>query len=58
MILEHGKWLVDDEMKKRDKHKYYVCKHKFNPCKVELVFVRFDGLHGEKELCEFVKKLR
>ena len=58
MTYECGYWEVDSEVKKRDGHRYFVCKHRFNPTKVELVFVRFDGLHGRKDLVEFITKNR
>ena len=57
MIKEMGNWVIDTELKQRDGHKYYVCKHRCNLSKVELVFVRADGLSGKKELCNYLKEL-
>ena len=56
MIVEVGFYDVDTELKSRSGHKYYVCKHRFNPRNVSLVFVKNDGLSGKKELCKFIKE--
>jgi hypothetical protein len=56
MIVKAGFWDVQTEPEVMFGKKYYVCKHKNNPSKVELVFVKGDKLEGKKELVEFIVK--
>ena len=56
MIVEFGFWNIQTEPEVMFGKKYYVCKHKYNPTKVELVFVKKDKLEGKKELVEFIEK--
>lgn len=56
MRVEFGFWNIQTEPEVMFGKKYYVCKHKCNPSKVELVFVKGDKLEGEKELVEFIEK--
>lgn len=56
MIVEFGFWNIQTEPEVMFGKKYYVCRHKNNPTKVELVFIKNKKLEGEKELVEFIKK--
>jgi hypothetical protein len=57
MIVGVGFWDVQTEPEVMFGKKYYVCKHKNNPSKVELVFVKGDKLEGDnKELVKFIEK--
>jgi hypothetical protein len=57
MIVRAGFWDVQTEPEVMFGKKYYVCKHKNNPSKVELVFVKGDKLEGDnKELVKFIEK--
>jgi hypothetical protein len=56
MILDCGFWIIETEPEVMFGKKYYVCKHRCNPSKVELVFVKGDKLEGKKELVEFIKE--
>ena len=56
MTVEFGFWNIQTEPEVMFGKKYYVCKHKNNPTKVELVFVKGKELQGKKELVEFIKK--
>ncbi len=56
MIIECGYWDIESEVQKRFGHRYFVAKHRCNPTKVELVFLKANGLEGKKELVEFIKK--
>ena len=56
MFKECGFWEVKTEPEELFGKKYYVCKHKNNPTKVELVFVKGSELEGDKELVKFIKK--
>ncbi len=56
MFVKCGFWEVQTEPEVTSGHKYYVCRHKCNPTKVELVFVKKDKLEGKKELVKFIEK--
>ncbi|BAK73722.1 hypothetical protein [Arcobacter sp. L] len=56
MIVEFGFWNIQTEPEVMFGKKYYVCRHKNNPTKVELVFIKNKKLEGEKELVEFIEK--
>lgn len=56
MIVEFGFWDIQIEPEVMFGKKYFICKHKCNPTKVELVFVKGDKLEGKKELVEFIEK--
>lgn len=56
MIVEFGFWNIQTEPEEMFGKKYYVCKHKNNPTKVELVFIKNKKLEGKKELVEFIEK--
>ena len=56
MFIEFGYWNIQTEPEVTFGKKYYVCKHKCNPSKVQLVFVKGDKLEGKKELVEFIEK--
>lgn len=56
MKLDCGFWEVQTVPEEMFGKKYYVCKHKNNPTKVELVFVKGKQLEGEKELVDFIEK--
>ena len=56
MYLECGFYEVETESTEMFGHEYYVCRHRFNPSKVELVFIKGKELEGKKELCQFIKK--
>lgn len=56
MFIECGYWEVQTEPEEMFGKKYYVCKHKNNPTKVELVFIKGKEIEGKKELVEFIKK--
>ena len=56
MFAEFGFWKVQTEPEVMFGHKYYVCSHKCNPTKLELVYIKGDKLEGKKELVEFIKK--
>jgi len=56
MVVEHGFWRIEMNIKKRDGHKYYICSHKNNPSMLELVFVKGEKLTGKKELVDIIKK--
>lgn len=56
MIFECGYWDVEAEPKINSGKRYFVCKHRFNPSKIELVFIKEDKLEGKKELIEFIEK--
>ena len=56
MFIDCGSWKVQTEPEVMFGHKYYVCSHKCNPTKLELVFVKGDKLEGKKELVEFIEK--
>lgn len=56
MFLICGYWKVQTEPEVVFGKKYYVCSHKCNPTKLELVFVKGDKLEGKKELVEFIEK--
>ncbi|CAM3512335.1 hypothetical protein [Arcobacter aquimarinus] len=55
MLLECGFYGIDSEVKQRNGHKYFVARHRFDPIKVELIFVKVKELQGKKELCEFIE---
>ncbi len=56
MFLDCGFWKVQTDPEVMFGKKYYVCSHKCNPTKLELVFVKGDKLEGKKELVEFIEK--
>lgn len=56
MFLDCGFWKVQTEPEVMFGKKYYVCSHKCNPTKLELVFVKGDKLEGRKDLVEFIEK--
>ncbi len=56
MIIGCGYYDLDTEPKTRFGHRYFVARHRNNPTKVELVFLKASGLEGKKELVEFIKK--
>lgn len=56
MFIEFGFWKIQREPEVMFGHKYYICSHKNNPTKLELVFVKGDKLEGKKELVEFMEK--
>ena len=57
MFVKCGFWEVQTEPEVTFGHKYYVCRHKCNPKKVQLVFAKGDKLEGEnKELVKFIEK--
>ena len=57
MTVEFGFWNIQTEPEVMFGKKYYVCKHKNNPTKVELVFIKNRKLEGEnKELVKFIEK--
>lgn len=56
MFIDCGYWEVQTEPEEMFGKKYYVCKHRFNPTKVELVFIKGKQLEGKKELVEFIQK--
>lgn len=56
MFVDCGYWKVQTEPEIMFGHKYYVCSHKCNPTKLELVFVKGDKLEGRKDLVEFIEK--
>lgn len=56
MTVEFGFWNIQTEPEVMFGKKYYVCKHKNNPTKVELVFIKNRKLEGKKELVEFIEK--
>jgi hypothetical protein len=56
MMVNFGFWNIQTEPEVMFGKKYYVCKHKCNPSKVELIFVKGDKLEGKKELVEFIEK--
>ena len=56
MVIEFGYWEVQTEPKETFGKKYFVARHRCNPTKVELVFIKGKELEGKKELVEFIKK--
>ncbi len=56
MFIDCGFWKIQTEPEVTFGHKYYVCSHKCNPTKLELVFVKGNKLEGKKELVEFIEK--
>ncbi|MBP7770257.1 MAG: hypothetical protein KA055_03955 [Aliarcobacter sp.] len=57
MFMEFGFWKVQTEPEQMFGKKYYVCSHKNNPTKLELIFMKGDKLEGEnKELVKFIEK--
>ena len=56
MIVECGYWDIDTKSIERYGHRYFVCRHRFNPTKIELVFIKRDGATGRKEFVETLKK--
>lgn len=56
MIVDFGFWNIQTEPEVMFGKKYFICSHKCNPTKVELVFVKGDKLEGKKELVEFIEK--
>lgn len=56
MIVNFGFWNIQTEPEVMFGKKYFICSHKCNPTKVELVFVKGDKLEGKKELVEFIEK--
>ena len=56
MIVNFGFWNIQTDPEVMFGKKYFICSHKCNPTKVELVFVKGDKLEGKKELVEFIEK--
>lgn len=56
MIVNFGFWNIQTEPEVMFGKKYFICSHKNNPAKLELVFVKGDKLEGKKELVEFIEK--
>lgn len=57
MIVEFGFWNIQTEPEVMFGKKYFICSHKNNPTKLELVFIKGDKLEGEnKELVKFIEK--
>lgn len=56
MVIEFGYWEVQTEPEETFGKKYFVARHRCNPTKVELVFIKGKELEGKKELVEFIKK--
>ena len=56
MFIECGYWEVQTEPEETFGKKYFVARHRCNPTKVELVFIKGKELEGKKELVEFIKK--
>lgn len=56
MFIECDYWNIQTEPEVMFGHKYFICSHKNNPTKVELVFIKGDKLEGKKELVEFIEK--
>lgn len=56
MVVEYGYWNVNTVPTYSDNKKYYICSHKCNPTKLELVFEYKDRFSGNnKELIKFVE---
>ena len=56
MIVEFGFWNIQTEPEVMFGKKYFICSHKNNPSKLELVFIKSDKLEGDKELVKFIEK--
>ena len=56
MFVKCGFWEVQTEPEVMFGKKYFICSHKNNPTKLELVFIKGDKLEGDKELVKIIKK--